>query len=95
MTTQRSLKWFLTLLLLALPAVLQAQFTYTTNADNTITITGYNGFGGAVAIPSTINALTVTAIGDSAFYEWFTLTSVTIANNVTSIGDSAFLAATA
>jgi len=27
-------------LLLALPAVVQAQFTYTTNADDTLTITG-------------------------------------------------------
>jgi hypothetical protein len=26
-----------------LPAAVQAQFTYTTNGDNTITITGYTG----------------------------------------------------
>jgi NADPH-dependent curcumin reductase CurA len=39
------------LLLLAAPAAVQAQFTYTKNADgSTITITGYTGPGGAVII---------------------------------------------
>src|ERR1019366_359508 len=42
----------LLLLLLALPAAVQAQFTYTTN-NGTITITGYTGTGGAVTIPDT------------------------------------------
>ena len=51
------------LLLLTLPAVVQAQFNYTTN-NGTITITGYTGPGGAVTIPSTINGLPVTSIGD-------------------------------
>ena len=54
------------LLLLALPAAVQAQFTYTTN-NGAITITGYTGPGGAVTIPSTINGLPVTSIGDQAF----------------------------
>ena len=31
-----------------LPAVVQAQYTYTTNDDNTLTITGYTGPGGTV-----------------------------------------------
>ena len=48
---------------LALPAAVQAQFTYTTN-NGTITITGYTGSGGAVTIPGTINGLPVTSIGD-------------------------------
>ena len=48
------------LMLLALPAPVQAQFNYTTN-NGTITITGYTGSGGAVTIPSTINGLPVTA----------------------------------
>ena len=35
------------LLLFTLPAVVRAQdYTYTTNADNTITIAGYTGDGG-------------------------------------------------
>ena len=54
--------WIVLLLLLALPAAVQAQFTYTTN-NGSITITGYTGQGGAVTIPDTINGLPVTDIG--------------------------------
>ena len=79
------------LLLLALPAVVQAQFTYTTN-KRTITITGYTGSGGAVTIPGTINGLPVTSIGNYAFARHPTLTSVTIPDSVTNIGDYAFTA---
>ena len=53
------------LLLLALPAVVVAQFDSTTN-KGTITITGYTGSGGAVAIPGTINGLPVTDSGGGA-----------------------------
>src|SRR6516162_4798557 len=56
----------LMLLLLALPAVAQDQFTYTTN-NGTISITGYDCSGGAVAIPETINGLPVTSIGAGTF----------------------------
>ena len=79
----------LLLVLLTLPAVVQAQFTYTIN-NGTITITGYTGSGGAVTIPNTINGLPVTSIGDEAFWYCSSLTSVTIPNSVTSIGDDAF-----
>jgi hypothetical protein len=48
-------------LMLALPALVQAQFNYMTN-NGTITITGYTCPGGAVTIPSTINGLPVTCI---------------------------------
>jgi hypothetical protein len=82
-------------LLLALPAVVQAQFTstnglvYTTN-NGTIMITGYTGPGGAVTIPDTMNGLPVTYIGDGAFSYCTNLISVTIGTNLTSIGDYAF-----
>ena len=56
----------LPLLLLTLPAAVQAQYTYTTN-NGTITITEYTGSGGAVTIPGTINGLPVISIGGSAF----------------------------
>lgn len=65
----------LDLMLLTLSASVQAQFTYTTD-NGTITITGYPGFDGAVAIPGTIEGLPVTRIGDHAFHGT-TLTSVT------------------
>jgi Leucine Rich Repeat (LRR) protein len=80
-------------LLLTLPAVVQAQFNYTTN-NGTITITGYTGPGGAVDIPSTINGLPVNVIGDGAFQYNTSLTSVTIPNSVTNIGYYAFTGCT-
>jgi BspA type Leucine rich repeat region (6 copies) len=65
-------------------------FTWTTNYDNTITITGYTGSGGAVTIPDTITGYPVTTIGYDAFANNNNLTSVTIPDGVTSIQDYAF-----
>jgi len=77
------------LLGLLLPAVGQAQFTFTTNSG-AITITGYTGPGGAVAIPDTTNGLPVISIGAGAFRWCYNLTSVTMGDSVTSIGSGAF-----
>ncbi len=79
------------LLLLAVPVAVEAQYSYTTN-DGAITITGYDCStgGGAVTIPSTINGLPVTSIGDRAFWFCAPLTSVTVPNNVTNVGAWAF-----
>jgi hypothetical protein len=83
----------LLLLLLTLPAVVQAQFSYVIN-NGTITITGYTGPGGDVTIPDwipdTTNGLPVTSIGDFAFQNNTNLTGITIGTNVTSIGTGAF-----
>jgi hypothetical protein len=77
-------------LLLALPAAVQAEdYNYTTN-NGTITVTKYTGPGGAVTIPGTINGLPVTSIGDGAFYGCTSLASVTIGNSVTSLGEAPF-----
>ncbi len=76
------------LLLFALPAVVRSQFTFTTN-NGAITITGYTGSGGAVAIPGLTNGLPVTSIGDEAFLG-SDLTSVIIPDSVTTIGYGAF-----
>jgi PKD repeat protein len=75
-------------LFLTLPAVVQAQFAYTIN-NGTITITGYSGSAGAVTIPSSINGLPVTSIGQQAFF--FTkMASISIPGSVTYIGGYAF-----
>jgi hypothetical protein len=81
---------FLLLLVAVGPAQAQAQdFTYTNN-NGAITITGYTGPGGNVSVPSTIEGLPVTSIGDSAFFESTNIAKVTIPNGVTNIGDHAF-----
>jgi hypothetical protein len=82
-------KVVLPLLLLALPPVAQAQFTYTTN-NGTITITGYTGPGGVVSIPGTANGLPVTRIGRTSFYDLTSVSNVTIPNMVTNIEAYAF-----
>ncbi|MEI7728551.1 MAG: leucine-rich repeat protein [Verrucomicrobiota bacterium] len=81
-------RW-LVLLLLALPITVSAQYNYTVT-DGTVTITGYTGPGGDVAIPSILSGLPVTDIGDQAFYHCDRLISITIPNSVTSIGFAAF-----
>ena len=60
-------------------------FVYTVS-DGNATITGYNGAGGEVAIPETVNGNTVVAIGDSAFSGQTGITGITIPKTVTSIG---------
>src|ERR1035437_2727890 len=73
------------LLFLTLPTVVQAQYNYTTS-NGKITNAGYTGSGGAVTIPSTINGLRVTSIGDWAFESKTSASKVTIPNSVSSIG---------
>ena len=58
--------------------------------QDTGTITGYNGEDSDVVIPSEIGDVTVTTIGDYAFYKCISLTSITIPDSVTSIGEYAF-----
>ena len=68
-------------------------FAYT-SSDNEITITKYNGPGGAVSIPRTINALPVVRIGKESFLMCANLTNVTIPEGVTEIASVAFLGCT-
>ncbi|MEI8207095.1 MAG: leucine-rich repeat protein, partial [Kiritimatiellales bacterium] len=70
-------------------AVQALDYTYTTNSGQ-ITITRYIGSGGAVTIPSTINGLPVTGIGNNAFQSKSSLISVIIPAGVTNIGSYAF-----
>ena len=91
MKTHRTFPWLhsFLMLLVTLPSALQAQYNYETHSS-TITITGYAGPGGAVLVPDTINGLSVTSIGDKAFFASSGLTSVTIPDSVSNIGLHAF-----
>jgi hypothetical protein len=81
------------LLLLGLPAVVQAQFIYTVDGG-AVTIKQYTGTSSGLVIPSTINVggvnLPVTIIGSYAFYNSVNLTSVTIPNSITNVQSGAF-----
>lgn len=67
-----------------------ADFLYVT-IDNgkTVRITGYTGTDRMISIPTQINSLPVTEIGEKAFYEK-KLTGVTIPNGISLIGKYAF-----
>ena len=80
----------LLLLTLIWPSAGQAQFTFVTNADHTITITGYTGPGGYVTIPSSTNGYPVKSLGTGTFYNQTNVIEVTIPDSVTSVGDFAF-----
>jgi hypothetical protein len=85
----RATRETLLLLVLLLPAVMQAQFTFTSN-NGALTITGYTGSGGNITIPSATNGMPVTSIGCSAFLFSTNLTGITIPNSVTNIDFQAF-----
>jgi hypothetical protein len=89
-TTIRTL--LLSGLVLALPMMSNAQFTYVTN-NGTIAITGYTGDGGAVTVPETIDGFPVTSIERLAF-SGTAVTSVILPNTVTNIGPDAFFLCT-
>jgi hypothetical protein len=92
----------LVLLLFSATAVVQAQCTYSTNtdgsiyaystnADGSISIDAYTGPPWAVAVPTSINGLTVTGIGNGLQPVFSTnLTFVTIPGSVTSLAKNAF-----
>ena len=72
-----------------LPDVMHIAYTYTVE-DGKATITGYDGPGGDVTVPSTLGGCPVTAIGDEAFKNNKNITSVTIPEGVMTIGENAF-----
>lgn len=78
------------ILLMIVPGVVSAQdFTFITN-NGAITITGYTGSGGVVAVPASINGLPVTTIGTDAFYDVTRLTGITLPSSLVTIEAYAF-----
>ncbi len=59
------------------------------------TLIEYTGKSTSVTIPSEVNSVKVTAIGNEAFWKNETMTSISIPSTVTSIGDAAFNECTA
>lgn len=62
----------------------------TSTQNGRITITKYTGSALTMVIPSTIDGLPVTSIGDEAFSKCSSLIGVVIPDSVTSIGNLAF-----
>ncbi len=60
------------------------------DGERGVEITGYTGSGGDITIPSEIEGIPVTAIGESAFSDLWELESITIPSGVMSIGTHAF-----
>jgi len=66
-------------------------FEYTVVDESTVTITNYIGEDTEVVIPSIIEGLPVTAIGESAFSTCINVTSVVVPDCVIRIEDEAFI----
>ncbi len=67
-----------------------AEYSYTLDEGSNATLTAYNGDETALAIPSSIDGHTVTALGEQLFYA-AELTEVTIPNTVKEIKNEAFV----
>lgn len=67
----------------------QAQFNYTTN-NNQLTITGYSGSGGDVALPDNVGGLPVTGVATEACWFNSNIVNLTITNTSISVGPMSF-----
>lgn len=90
---KRCLVWGLALAVLVLNLAARAaqfgDFSYTTNATG-VAITGYNGLGGGVTIPSQIEGVPVTEIAVHAFERCTRLYQIAIPDSVHTVGARAF-----
>lgn len=81
------------LLLMSIPAKAALKYgdlTYEINDDNTITITDCSSSAVSVNIPSEIDEIAVTSIGEDAFYACKNLESIIIPDSISNIGGWAF-----
>lgn len=72
----------------------QTPFHYEPITSFSVSITQYNGTGGNLEVPESIDAMTVSSIGDRAFYQNKQLTGITLPGSVTNIGNEAFYGCT-
>ncbi len=68
----------------------QGEFGYEVLDDGTIGITEYRGDGGDVTIPSSIDSMAVTALGDELFWYMDSITSVSLPESLEYIGARVF-----
>lgn len=80
-----------TVFLFTLSGAVQAQFTFVTNANNTIAITGYIGNPTALIVPSTTNGYPVTSTKNGAFSSLQNLTTITFPSSITNLGNGTFV----
>ena len=66
-------------------------FVWAQNADGTAAITGYVGDASSLVVPSEINGLTVTEIGENAFFTQSRMMDITLPDSIRTIGSGAFL----
>lgn len=66
------------------------EFTVSASSETACTVTGYNGTGGNVTVPESIDGLSVTAIGAGAFRNNKAITSLALPEGLTKIGSYAF-----
>jgi BspA type Leucine rich repeat region (6 copies) len=87
----RQLVWLAVLgFALARAELAHGQFYYQINADNTITLAGYDGYDTDLVITNMVDGMFVTSLGSFAFLHCYSLITVSIPDSVTSIGDYAF-----
>ena len=71
----------------------EGDYTYSVKSDGTVTITKYNGSGGAITLPQTLGGKTVTEVGSNVFFKLSankTVTSIVVPSTVKQIDASAF-----
>ena len=69
-------------------------WSYETNSNGTLTITGYSGTETKVTVPATIGGKSVSGIGNSAFYNNRKLEEMTVSEGIQTIGWHAFTSST-
>lgn len=71
--------------------VSDSDYLFIKNEDGTIAISGYTGSSAVVEVPTQVDGMTVTAIGDHAFEANWDIEEIILPEGITYIGESAFM----